>query len=429
MILSLIFLSILQCLFGFFSASESSFNLIEEYELAQIKSKASGRLDKKLQLWISNPEVFRYSLSVSIILTVSSAIAMIVSMGQSFSSPENLPNWVAVAASLFFILGHVIPKTYARRNPSKIFVPAIRIAGMLLFLGRPIALLFPKLTATKKDLETAKDLSEEKLEFIVTEGQMSGVIGDIKKDIIEGAFEIDDTKVREVMTPRMDMIAAPGTASMDELRKIFIDSGHSRIPVFKNDLDEVTGIVLVKDFMRVETDQAQKITAADLQREVTFAPESKSLAEVFKELKKAKSHLAIIIDEYGGTSGIVTMEDILEEIVGEIQDEFDMEEAGIIEGEAGKYQVLGWVNVEEFFDFFDIPEEDIALDKRPKNVDTLAGWVTQLTQEIPKIGQTVEIGPVKMEIIETERRRIKKINIERLQHEVGTQPEAELITK
>lgn len=414
MMTTLLVLATLQILFGFFAASETSFNLIEEYELAQIKSKASGRLEKILQLWQINSEVFRYSLSVSMILTVSIAISIIVRLGQIYGSEANLARWTGISVSLFFLIGHVIPKAYARRNPAKVFSPALRIASMVLFLGRPVAKVFPKNSKNSGHTDASKDISEEKLEFMVTEGQMSGVIGDIKKDIIEGAFEIDDTKVREVMTPRLDMVAVPSTATMADLRKVFIESGHSRIPVYKNDLDEISGIVLAKDFMRVQGEDSKNMTAAELQREVTFAPESKSLAEVFKELKKAKSHLAIIIDEYGGTSGIVTMEDILEEIVGEIQDEYDMEEAGFMETTSGVYQVQGWVNVEEFFDFFDIPEDDISPEERPKNVDTLAGWITQLTQEIPKIGQKVEIGPVRMEIIETERRRIKKISIERM---------------
>jgi CBS domain containing-hemolysin-like protein len=247
---------------------------------------------------------------------------------------------------------------------------------------------------------------------MVSEGQLSGLIGDIKKDIIEGAFEIDDTKVREIMTPRRDMIAIHADASAAEIKKAFVESGHSRIPVYREDLDDIVGVVIAKDIMRLEIEgKSNSARASDIQRVVIFAPESRHLADVFKDLKRARSHLAIIVDEFGGTSGLVTMEDILEEIVGEIQDEHDLEEAGICELSPDSFDVKGWVNIDEFLEFFKISEEEINESRRPKNVDTLAGWITQLTQEIPQAGQSVSVGHVQIEILQTDRRRIEKVRV------------------
>jgi magnesium and cobalt transporter len=237
-------------------------------------------------------------------------------------------------------------------------------------------------------------------------------MGDVKKEILEGAFEIEETKVREIMTPRLDMVAIHSDTSIPEIKKILVSSGHSRLPVYSADLDDITGIVLAKDIMRLDVEGRSSFSSAkDVLRGVTFAPESRSIAEVLKDLKRARSHLAVIVDEYGGTSGIVTMEDILEEIVGEIEDEHDLEEVGIVAIGEGVFEVNGVVNIDEFLEFFHLDILALPEDLQPEDVDTLAGWVTQLTQEIPEKGQSVEIGGLLIEITEADRRRIVKTKV------------------
>ena len=405
----LIFLLVL---FGFFSAAESSFNRIGDFEVSQIRGKASKSLLSILKNWEENPETYKFSIAVSMIVTISLAISNIVSIGVLQSHPDHLARWTGFSVALFFLLGHVLPKAYARKFPVKVFAPALLGTSFLLFLGRPLTKLFSSQILRRKIADRSESRSEDRLEFMVSEGQLSGLIGDIKKDIIEGAFEIDDTKVREIMTPRRDMIAIHADASAAEIKKAFVESGHSRIPVYREDLDDIVGVVIAKDIMRLDIEgKSNSARASDIQRVVIFAPESRHLADVFKDLKRARSHLAIIVDEFGGTSGLVTMEDILEEIVGEIQDEHDLEEAGICELSPDSFDVKGWVNIDEFLEFFKISEEEINESRRPKNVDTLAGWITQLTQEIPQAGQSVSVGHVQIEILQTDRRRIEKVRV------------------
>jgi putative hemolysin len=405
----LIFLLVL---FGFFSAAESSFNRIGNFEVSQIRSKASKSLLAILKNWEENPETYKFSIAVSMIVTISLAMSNIVSIGVIQSHPDHLPRWTGLSVAMFFLLGHVLPKAYARKFPVKVFAPALLGTSFLLFLGRPFTKLFSSQILRRKIADRSESSSEDRLEFMVSEGQLSGLIGDIKKDIIEGAFEIDDTKVREIMTPRRDMIAIHADFNVAEIKKVFVESGHSRLPVYREDLDDIIGVVIAKDIMRLDIEgKSSSARAMDIQREVIFAPESRHLADVFKDLKKARSHLAIIVDEFGGTSGLVTMEDILEEIVGEIQDEHDLEEAGISELSPTTFEVKGWVNIDEFLEFFKMSEEEIVESKRPKNVDTLAGWITQLTQEIPQAGQSVSVGHVQIEILHTDRRRIEKVKV------------------
>ncbi len=412
MIFQLFWLVVFLLIFGFFSAAESSFNRIGDYEFAQIKVKASPELKKVLLKWAENSAVFRYSIAITMLFSISMAVAIIVALGQIHSHPENLTLWSGLSIALFFLLGYVFPKSFARKFPAVVFGPALVGASFILFLGRPLASLLSNQNNQRKKEDQTESRSEDRLEFMLAEGRMSGLMGDVKKDILEGAFEIEETKVREIMTPRLDMVAIHSSTSIAEIKKVFVSSGHSRLPVYNADLDDITGIVLAKDIMRLDVDgKASSSKASDILREVTFAPESRSLAEVLKDLKRARSHLAVIVDEYGGTSGIVTMEDILEEIVGEIEDEHDLEEVGIVALGKGVFEVIGLVNIDEFMEFFHMDIHSLSEDVQPENIDTLGGWVTQLTQEIPEKGQSVDIGPLLIEITEADRRRIIKTKV------------------
>jgi CBS domain containing-hemolysin-like protein len=406
--------SLVACLliFAFFSAAESSFNRIGDYEIAQIKGKASPELKKVLLKWAENSAVFRYSIAVAMLFSISSAVGLIVTLGQSLSHPDHLYRWSGLSVALFFLLGHVFPKAFARKFPALVFGPALLVASFILFLGRPLALLLSSQNSQRRLEDQTESRSEDRLEFMLAEGRLSGSMGDVKKEILEGAFEIEETKVREIMTPRLDMVAIHSDTSIPEIKKILVSSGHSRLPVYSADLDDITGIVLAKDIMRLDVEGRSSFSSAkDVLRGVTFAPESRSIAEVLKDLKRARSHLAVIVDEYGGTSGIVTMEDILEEIVGEIEDEHDLEEVGIVAIGEGVFEVNGVVNIDEFLEFFHLDILALPEDLQPEDVDTLAGWVTQLTQEIPEKGQSVEIGGLLIEITEADRRRIVKTKV------------------
>lgn len=412
MIFDLFWLIVFLLIFGFFSAAESSFNRIGDYELAQIKVKASPELKKVLLKWAENSAVFRYSIAITMLFSISMAVGIIVALGQVHSHPDHLNRWSGLSIALFFLLGHVFPKAFARKFPAVVFGPALVGASFILFLGRPLASLLSTQNSQRKKEDQTESRSEDRLEFMLAEGRMSGLMGDVKKDILEGAFEIEETKVREIMTPRLDMVAIHSSTSISEIKKVFVSSGHSRLPVYNADLDDITGIVLAKDIMRLDVDgKTSSSKASDILRDVTFAPESRSLAEVLKDLKRARSHLAVIVDEYGGTSGIVTMEDILEEIVGEIEDEHDLEEVGIVAMGEGVFEVIGLVNIDEFMEFFHMDIHSLHEDVRPENIDTLGGWVTQLTQEIPEKGQSVDIGPLLIEITEADRRRIIKTKV------------------
>ena len=235
--------------------------------------------------------------------------------------------------------------------------------------------------------------------------------------MIVGVFEFDETKVREIMTPRPDVKWLRIDSTFDDAAKLALESGLSRLPICDmQGIDHIIAILLVKDLLKVARAGESAIKNFRLKqfmREPLFIPESKLIMDVFKDLKRTKNHIAVVIDEHGGTAGLVTMEDILEEIVGEIQDEYDSEEAEILELEPGIYDVAGSYNIDEFMEFFELEENDIT-EKPEEGVDTIAGWITSLLGELPEVGKTVQIGPLNMEVSDIERQRIRRVRVSKV---------------
>ena len=234
-----------------------------------------------------------------------------------------------------------------------------------------------------------------------------------KKEMLVSVFDFGETKVREIMTPRTDIFAMASDESIEDAVKTALESGHSRLPVYQESIDQIVGILLVKDLLSMTIKAQTGVQLTKLTRQPYFVPESKLIMDVFKDLKRTKNHIAIVIDEYGGTAGIVTMEDILEELVGEIQDEHDTEEAKVNEIEPGIYDVVGSINIDEFLEFFELDRDDI-LGTDAQDADTIAGYMTQKHGDLPEVGATVRIGPLNVEIVEVKRHRIHTVRVSRI---------------
>jgi magnesium and cobalt transporter len=226
--------------------------------------------------------------------------------------------------------------------------------------------------------------------------------------MLEGVLAVSEMQVRDVMVPRSQMVVLERDASRDEILKAIVESGHSRFPLIGADREEVVGILLAKDVLRhfVETpDQVFDITR--WLRPATFIPESKRLNRLLKELRASRNHLAVVVDEYGGIAGLITIEDVLEEIVGEIDDEYDAAEAGPIQQqEAGVYHLRALTRIEEFNEFFGTALDD-------ENYDTIGGLVMYELGHLPRRGETVAVGGFEFRVLQADRRRIHSLEMTR----------------
>ncbi len=403
-----------------FSAAETAITSLSTHKMRHLVSNKKAQTSHSLRLWLSQPS--RVLTTILIFNNFCKVLAAVIAtdLAMRFFGDQAISIAIGVVTLLFLVIGEIIPKSFARANSEQVAKVSMKVMYVLYRLFFPLVWLFSELAnfvirklGSDQTLQPA--ITEEELEFLLEVGEKSGVIEDMKKDMINGVFEFDETKVREVMTPRTDIFALEKADSIDQAVRMIIQSGHSRLPVYDEQIDNVMGIVFAKDLLRYLSDpkrtknNAQPVPLTAVMREPQFVPESKPLMEVFKELKQSKNHMAIIIDEYGGTAGLVTMEDILEEIVGDIQDEFDAEEVAILQIEEDVFDVAGYVNITEFMDFFEL-NESFAKDVEGE-VDTMAGWMTQLLGHLPEVGQTVTHGELTFEVTEVDRHRIERLRV------------------
>jgi len=232
--------------------------------------------------------------------------------------------------------------------------------------------------------EKEERITEKQVESVTeTMAANEAQLEEEEKEMIHGIVELGETEVKEIMLPRPDMICADQNSTLGQIRELVKKSGHSRIPIYKDNIDNITGIIHVKDLFLKEA-QGEKITnLSQLARKAYFIPETKKIDELLREFKRDKNHMAIVVDEYGGTAGLVTLEDILEEIVGEIQDEYDMEVPPIQKLEDGAYRVDAKVSIEDL-------SEELGTRIAQKGFETLGGFIYDLVGSVPEEGKVIE---------------------------------------
>jgi CBS domain containing-hemolysin-like protein len=251
-----------------------------------------------------------------------------------------------------------------------------------------------------------KRVTEEELHELVEASEVEGLINEDESGMIRAIFALGETVVREVMIPRTDMACVSTDASIDDLLGTINNCGHSRIPVFEGTVDNITGILYAKDLLKFWGEDTPELDVRKIARPPFYVPETKNLEELLAEFKKRRVHIAIVIDEYGGTSGLITIEDLLEQIVGDIQDEYDIEEDLLQPEPDGSAVVDAMLPIEEFEEYFNIVVER-------EKFDTVGGLIFYLLGRIPRIGDTAFVDGILLTVLSAGERRIGKIRAER----------------
>ncbi len=324
---------------------------------------------------------------------------------------------VTVVTSYFsLVFGELVPKRLAIQNPEKI---SFRVAGLLLFIRqclKPFVALLTFSTNTVVRLfgidpnHEPEEVTEEEIRMMVDVGEEKGVIEESQKEMINNIFEFDDIAVEDIMTHRTDIVAVEITDSLEEAVTISIEEGFSRIPVFEDDLDNIVGVIYAKDLLPfVGKDLPVTLTVAEKMRSVYCVPESKKCGDLFAEMTEKHVQMAVVVDEYGGTAGLITMEDLIESILGNIQDEYDDEDEDIEQLSENVFTMDGVTDIEEVSDRLGrtLPEGDY---------DTLGGMIMSMLGYIPTEGETptVEVNSTTFTVLSVEDRRIEKVRVEKL---------------
>jgi CBS domain containing-hemolysin-like protein len=317
---------------------------------------------------------------------------------------------LAVGSTTFLLLvfGEIVPKTYSKEHAARISLIVIRpldvmyrllrpFIGMFLFISNRIIHLLGGPTIKEVPLVT-----EDDFRALVEISGKEGLLEEEEREMIHSIIDFGETLVKEIMTPRVDFQALPLGASLDEARKQAVQCGHSRIPVYQDDLDAIVGILYVKELLKLENGEEKELK--DILRKPLFVPETTHVNQLLKKLKLEHNHIAIVVDEYGVTVGLITIEDVLEEIVGDIQDEYDEEPPMHEVLKDGTIAADAKINLDEL--------EEILQTEFPEiEVETLGGFVSTLTGTVPQKGEAVEYDRWTFKIIDADERRIKRILI------------------
>lgn len=318
---------------------------------------------------------------------------------------------IPLAGLLTFLFVDLLPGMLVHREPEKwalALAPLIQVTlGLLLPLVALVAFVRRQIATPLGDAESGQ-ITEEEIMTLVDAGEEEGTIELEEKEMIYSIFQLDETLAREIMVPRIDIVAFDIDTPLEEAREVIIRAGHSRVPVFEESLDHIKGLLYAKDLLRVWHEGKQSVDLRSLLRPALFVPESKRVSDLLRELQSAKVHMAIVIDEYGGTAGLVTIEDIVEEIVGEILDEYD-------EAEEAPYQVVG---ADEYIFDARVSLDDInhLMDAELSDElgDTLAGFIYGQLGKVPVPGETIETDCLHMEVLSVDDRRIRKVRVKRI---------------
>ncbi len=250
----------------------------------------------------------------------------------------------------------------------------------------------------------SRALTEKELQEAINSSEEEGILNESEGDMLQSIFEFGDTIVREVMVPRTDMVCCPAQATLSDFLKMIIASGHSRVPLFEGSMDNIVGVVYAKDLLRNWGANDETLTLAEVMRTPYFIPETKRIDELLVDFRTLRVHMAIAVDEYGGTSGLITIEDLLEEIVGDIQDEYDLEVSWLQAQDDGTLLVDARSNVEELEEYYDI---EIPREK----FDTVGGYLFHLLGNVPKKGEKVSDNGLVLMVEKSDERKIETVRV------------------
>ena len=371
---------------------------------------------------LENRQRFSFTLSAAIQIFLVAVAVLVTSISlRLFSNTRYVLVGLASGLVLAGAFRQLIPLLLSHRDPESTFLfllPLVRpFYRVMAFAADPFHSWFDRARRKEQLQENGAEDDEEDLaddiQALIDVGEAEGILEEEEGELIHSILEFGDTSVGEVMTPRPDIVALPTTATVREARDVIIDSKYSRLPVYRDQIDNVEGFIYVRDLLQCWAEDEEPESIASLVRPVYFVPETKPVAKLLEEMQKAHVQLSMVIDEYGGVAGLVTVEDILEEIVGEIEDEdIGGDEAEIIAGSDGVYEVLGSTEIGKIEQLFDM---EIEAD----DFTTIAGLVINESGKVPRCGEHLAFRGLEVEVLEADERRIGRLRLKRSINENG----------
>ena len=399
-------LVILVAFSAFFSASETAFSSLNQIRL---KSRADDG-DRTAARVLAMSEQYDKLLSTILIgnniVNIAAASIGTIIFTKMLGAERGATVSTMVLTIVVLIFGEVTPKSLAKEMPETIATAVAPVLSLLMLVLTPLTWLFTqwkRLLSHFVHSSESDTITEGELMTMVSEAENDGELTDRESELIRSAIEFDDVEVEEILTPRVDVVAVADDISLEELAQTFAESGYSRLPVYHGTIDNIIGVVHEKDFYIARLKKATKID--DLVAPTLYTTGSTQISQLLRTLREQHHHMAVVVDEYGGTEGIITLEDILEELVGEIWDEHDEVTEDFRKQSDGSWLVSGSASVDDLFETLDLPED--------KDIDsnTVNGLVQEKTCHLPKVGDHFSLGEYDGVVTRTARRRVTEVRL------------------
>lgn len=397
------------CCSAFFSATETAYSSLNKIRLKNLANDGDKKAKKALDLAEDYDRLLTTILvgnNLVNIMATALATVLFTNLYKEYGATIS----TLVMTPLVLIFGEVTPKSVAKETPEKFAMSVCGIMKFLVFILTPINFVFTlwkKLISSVFHLENDDSMTQEELITIVEEAQKDGDLEEHESDLITAAIEFNDLEVNEILTPRVDVVALDIETTMDEMEEAFRTNSYSRFPIYEDTIDNVIGILHEKDFYYAYYNNAKDVRA--LLKPIQYTSSHVKISELLRQLQSSKTHMAVVLDEYGGTAGIITMEDILEELVGEIYDEHDEVREYYHKVDDNTYLVEGDCDLGEMFELFDMEEIDDEYD-----VNTVSGWVIQNMKRIPHEGDVFVANDLFVTIMDADEKLVKNIKVQML---------------
>lgn len=399
---SLFIILVCVVLSAYFSATETSFLSLNRIRLKNMAEKGNKKAQMALQMSENYDSMLSTILIGNNIVNILSASLATVLFVQALGEEAGPSVSTIVTTVVVLIFGEISPKSIAKESPEKFAMFSAPILKIFMVLLTPLNILFgwwKKLLSVLFQVSKDTGITEEELLTIVEEAEQGGGIDKDESTLIRSAIEFDELEAIDILTPRIDVVAIAEDAPKEEIADIFAETGYSRLPVYRENMDEIVGILYQKDFHNHVFHT--ECSVADYIRPAIFTTKNKKIHELMKELQREKQHFAVIMDEFGSMIGIVTLEDILEELVGEIWDEHDTVVQEIQKLSENEYLVSGKANVEKVFEHLEMEAEF--------DVHTVSGWIMEMLERIPQEGDQFDAEGLAVKVLTMVDRRVEKV--------------------
>ena len=391
---------------AFFSASETAFSSLNQIRLKSRAEDGDSSAARVLAMAEQYDKLLSTNLIGNNIVNIAAASIGTILFTQMLGAERGATMSTIVLTIIVLIFGEVTPKSLAKEMPEKVATAVSPFLVLLMALMTPLTWLFTqwkKLLGHFVHSGEADTITEGELMTMVSEAENDGELTDRESELIRSAIEFDDVEVEEILTPRVDVVAVEDDIPLEELAQTFAESGYSRLPVYHGTIDNIIGVVHEKDFYIARLKKATKID--DLVVPTLYTTGSTQISQLLRTLREQHHHLAVVVDEYGGTEGIITLEDILEELVGEIWDEHDEVTEDFRKQSDGSWLVSGSASVDDLYEELDLPEEEDI------DSNTVNGLVQEKTCHLPKVGDRFTLGEYDGVVTRTAKRRVTEVRL------------------